>query len=79
LTVQRGATAYANLHTIRGTEYLTYQQACLALGLLEDNREWIQCFQETVVYATGAALRTLFATAIMYGNIYDPHDLWLQF
>ena len=79
MTVQRGATAYANLHTIRGTEYLTYQQACLALGLLEDNREWIQCFQETVVYATGAALRTLFATAIMYGNIYDPHDLWLQF
>jgi len=79
LTVQHGATSYANLRTIRGTEYATYQQASLALGLLEDNWEWIQCFQETVVYATGAALRTLFATAIMYSNIHDPHDLWLRF
>jgi len=79
LTVQRGATSYANLRTIRDTEYPTYQQACLVLGLLEDNREWIQCFQETVVYATGGALCTLFATAIMYGSIHDPHDLWLRF
>jgi len=79
LTVCRGSTSYVNFRTIHGIEYSTYQQACLALGLLEDDREWIQYFEETVLYTYRIALYTLFATAIMHGGILNPTSLWIKF
>ena len=36
----KGATSQKDLHTIDGVLYLTFQQTCLALGLLKDDREW---------------------------------------
>ena len=59
--------------------YPIYQQACRALGLLEDAREWIQCSTAAILYASGTALRTLFAIGIIYGGILDPRSLWIQF
>ena len=44
----------------------------MALGLLEDDREWIDCFTEAAVFAVGAQLRSLFATALLYGPIAEP-------
>ena len=49
------------------------------MRLLEDDHEWIQCFSEGITFATGAALRLLFATAVLYGGVIDALGLWNQF
>jgi PIF1-like helicase len=79
LTVVRGPQSFENIRTIAGILYPTFKAACTVLGLLEDDHEWVDCFTEAVVYATGAALRTLFITALIYGAVTDPSSLWVQF
>ena len=53
LTVVKGPTSFAHLHTVNGTLYLTFHEACLACGLLEDDGEWRQCLQEAATLQTG--------------------------
>ena len=54
LTAVRGATSFEHLRTVAGTLYPTFQAACVALGLLEDDREWIDCLTEASVFAAGS-------------------------
>jgi len=79
LTVVLGATSFDNLRTINSQTYATFQQACLALGIIQDDTEWIQCFEEAIVFSTGHTLRTFFATAVMYSGIIDPTQIWTCF
>ena len=79
LTSVPGPTSFKDLRTIAGTVYPTFQAACVALGLLEDDREWIDCFTEAAVFAVGAQLRSLFATALLYGPVAEPVILWDRF
>ena len=60
-----GATSYTHLRAVGGTLHPTFWHACISLGLLQDDHEWIQCFCEAIVFATGGALRLLFATAVL--------------
>ncbi len=64
--------SYEDLQTVNGTVYDTFHEACVALGLLEDDREWIECFNEAVVFARGCSLRCLFVLAMAYGGISHP-------
>ena len=70
-TVVAGAKSFSHLRTVNGIVYDRYQGACVAMGLLEDDQEWIQCFSECITFATGAALRVLFATAVLHGGVID--------
>ena len=75
LTVIPGATSFEHLRTVAGTIYPTFQAACVALGLLNDDREWADCLQEASVFATGAQLRSLFVTALVYSPVTNPPAL----
>ena len=75
LTSVPGPTSFEDLRTIAGIVYPTFQAACVALGLLEDDREWIDCLTEAAVFAVGAQLRSLFVTALLYGPITEPVTL----
>jgi len=57
----KGATSWEDLHTIDGVLYPTFQQACLALGLLEDDGEWNCCLSDAAGIQTGHQLHYLFA------------------
>jgi hypothetical protein len=46
LTAVKGATSFEHLHTMDDVVYNTFKEACFARGLLEDDREWIQCLEE---------------------------------
>ena len=61
LTVVKGSQSYQDLHTVNGSEYSTFKGACVARGLLEDDREWILCLEEASVLKTGYQLRRLFS------------------
>jgi len=79
LTIIPGAQSFAHLRTIAGMEYQTFKEACRALGLLDDDGEWVTCFTEAATFATGHSLRILFSTALIYQEISDPAELWNQF
>jgi hypothetical protein len=40
LNCVKGATSYKHLWTVDGTEHDTFKDACIAMGLLEDDNEW---------------------------------------
>jgi hypothetical protein len=48
LTIVPGATSFEHLRTVDDTEHLTFQAACKALGLLQDDAEWDTCMREDV-------------------------------
>ena len=79
LTAVRGSTSFEHLRTVDGTLHPTFQAACVALGLLDDDREWIDCLTEASVFAGGPQLRTLFITALVHGSVADPAALWARF
>ena len=79
LTVVRGPTPFEHLRTVNGTVYPTFQAACVALSLLDDDREWFDCLTEASVFASGPQLRSLFVTALAYGPVAEPAALWDHF
>jgi len=79
LTVVRGATGFENLRTVDGMVYPTFKGACIALGLLEDDGEWVALFREGAQFMTGRALRHLFALALQYTTISNPLAIWETF
>jgi hypothetical protein len=75
----QGAKSFADLRTVNGQLYPTFKAACLALGLLEDDSEWIHCLQEAGDIHTGSQLRNLLATIMLHCNPTSPENLWNQF
>ena len=79
LTIVPGATSFAHLRTVNNIPYNTFKEACYALGLLQDDHEWIQCLEEAGQMQLGYTLRMLFATIIFHCNPTSPGALWNQF
>jgi hypothetical protein len=79
LTVVRGATSFDVLKTVNGEVCETFHEACRRRGLLQDDGEWQLCLQEASITQTGSALRSLFATMLLFCQIGDPSALWSRF
>nr|GEY48896.1 reverse transcriptase domain-containing protein [Tanacetum cinerariifolium] len=69
---------HAEVRTINGQVLPTYRAACEALGLLSDDKEWDITLEETVVSASFAELRTLFAQILIYCDVPDLPKLWAK-
>lgn len=79
LTIVKGPTSFEDLRRYGGVIYPTFRDACLARGLLEDDGEWRTCLQEAAVMQTGARLRQLFATLLLFCHPVSPEALWSDF
>jgi hypothetical protein len=79
LTAVRGPKSYEDLRTSEGILHPTFQAACIARGLLADDRDWVVCFKEASLWQTGKQLRVLFSTALVFGGVSDPKALWERF
>jgi ATP-dependent DNA helicase PIF1 len=77
-----GAVSYEDLRTVnRGTADAkvadSYQEACEALGLLQNDDEWFACMQEASrVQCDIVALRVMFASILAYNNVKNAVALW---
>ena len=76
LTSVRGPISFEDIRTVNGILYPTFREACVALHLVEDDREWGRCFAEANLFATGTNLRRLFLTALLQGQLNNPLALW---
>ena len=79
IIIYQGATSWEHLHTVDGALYPTYKAACLALGLLEDDREWDRCLSEAATIQTGHQLCHLFAMILEHCIPMQPVILWEKY
>ncbi|UYV81931.1 hypothetical protein LAZ67_21000181 [Cordylochernes scorpioides] len=75
----RGPTSFAALRTINGVLCQTYKEACLHLGLLENDQQWHHCIQEAVLSESPLKIRELFAIILTCCHPTNPQDIWAQF
>ncbi|KAG0588920.1 hypothetical protein KC19_2G278400 [Ceratodon purpureus] len=79
LTTFGGPRSFEDLRTVNGVVHKTFKDACNALGLLQDDGEWIQCLEEASIMRTGASLRNLFMVILSECNPSQPELLWQRF
>ena len=75
----RGATFFEGFRTIEGITYSIFKEAYIALGLLQDDKEWNQCLAEAKQIQSGAQLHYLFATLLIFCNPARPEILWKNY
>ncbi|XP_074358164.1 uncharacterized protein LOC141697601 [Apium graveolens] len=76
LNFVKGSTSFECIRTVNGVTYPTFKAACYALGLLDDDREWVDCLSEAAVWATGNELRNLFVTILIFFHVSNVPELW---
>ncbi|XP_030970665.1 uncharacterized protein LOC115991053 [Quercus lobata] len=76
LNIVKGPRNFKELKTINDVTYPTYKEACYALGLLDDDKEWHDSLIEASNWASGQQLRQLFVTMLLICEVADPLSLW---
>ncbi|XP_057440151.1 uncharacterized protein LOC130732039 [Lotus japonicus] len=76
LTKQRGCDSFASLRTVKGVVYPTFQDACDAMGLMEDEREYVDGIIHMSEIGSGSYLRHLFVTLLSTNAIGKPREVW---
>ena len=70
------ATSFENLRTINRELYETFKEACAALGLLQNDKEWDQCLTEAALIQFGKQLHNLFAILLLFCELKESEILW---
>ena len=80
LTRVIGPTGFEDLRTYAGEEYATFQEACRARGLLQDDQEWFIYLREACESVTSIhKLRELFVIVLYHNKPSNPPLLWDTF
>jgi hypothetical protein len=72
----KGACSYECLRSFNNTVFPSFKEACQARGLLGDDKEWFDAFEEAASWATGPQLRQLFVTMLLYCQISDERSFF---
>ena len=71
-----GPTSYTNLRTVNGVEYETFKDACLEMGLLEDDKEQDQVMIEAQSLSFGHQLVDCFITLLLLSTPIKPAEFY---
>ncbi|CAF1725745.1 uncharacterized protein LOC106358001 isoform X2 [Brassica napus] len=72
----RGPTSYEDIRTVDGVLYPTYEDACYALGLMDDDKEFIEAIKDASFCSSATYARKLFARMLVSKSISQPHVVW---
>lgn len=75
----KGATSFDFLKTVNGHTYQTFSEACLALGIIEDDDEWKRAMQEGTLWMMPHRLWCLFVRILIHYQPLHPDKLWDEF
>ncbi|XP_057419198.1 uncharacterized protein LOC130713450 [Lotus japonicus] len=76
LTRQKGCTSWESIRTIEDVVYPSFHDACYALGLLADDREFIDAIVEANELASGIQLRRFFVMLLTTNTMSKPEFVW---
>ncbi|PHT95081.1 hypothetical protein T459_02963 [Capsicum annuum] len=72
LNVIKGATSYEDLEKINNHDHTTFRDAWYALGLLDDDKEYIDAVKEASDWGMPSYLRQLFAMLLLSNSMSQP-------
>ncbi|KAL7154894.1 hypothetical protein ABFS83_03G034600 [Erythranthe nasuta] len=72
LNIIRGLSSYTELRTINNVVYPTFRDACYAIGLLDDNKEYIDSIEEASHWGFAKFLRNMFTTLLLSNQMARP-------
>ncbi|XP_012844688.1 PREDICTED: uncharacterized protein LOC105964730 [Erythranthe guttata] len=72
----RGCTCYDDLRKVEDHVYPTFKDACFALGLLDDDKEYIAGINEANEWASSDYVRRLFVVLLVANNMSRPEHVW---
>ncbi|XP_076908503.1 uncharacterized protein LOC143565407 [Bidens hawaiensis] len=72
----KGPKSFEEIRIVNGQTYNTFRDACYALGLLDDDTEYIEGIEEASLSGSGDYLRSLFATMLSTDSLSRPEHVW---
>nr|KAJ0226811.1 hypothetical protein LSAT_V11C100048490 [Lactuca sativa] len=72
----KGPTSFDDIRTVNGETHSSFRDVCYALGLLDDDKEYIEAIKEASHSGSGFYLRFLFATLLMCNSMSKPEVVW---
>ncbi|XP_028791347.1 uncharacterized protein LOC114747221 [Neltuma alba] len=78
LTKMRGPLSYRDIRTVDNVVQPTFRAVCYALGLLQDDQEYIDAVKEAAFWATGQYLRRFFVSMLLCHCLSNPILVWEQ-
>lgn len=71
-----GPTCFDDLKRVGGVLHKSFQAACYARGLLEEDKEWHQIMDQAAQWSSPYMLRILFVMLLIYCQVSEPVRLW---
>nr|KAJ0193496.1 hypothetical protein LSAT_V11C800439910 [Lactuca sativa] len=72
----KGPKSFEEIRTVNGEICSSFKDACYNLGLLDDDKEYIEAIKEASVSGSGFYLRFLFATMLLSSSLCKPEIVW---
>ncbi|KAJ0604200.1 putative DNA helicase Pif1, P-loop containing nucleoside triphosphate hydrolase [Helianthus annuus] len=72
----RGPKSFEDIRTVNGELFPTFKDACYAMGLLDDDNEYVEAIKEASFDGHCRYLRALFATMLLTNTITRPEFVW---
>ncbi|XP_021979942.1 uncharacterized protein LOC110876070 [Helianthus annuus] len=72
----RGPTSFDDIKIVNGHVYDTYRDACYALGLLDDDSEYVEAIKEASLSGSASYIRNLFCTMLLSSSLSRPEVVW---
>jgi hypothetical protein len=76
LNYVKGPTSYDEIKTVKDIKYDSFKEACFALGLLEDDKEFIDAINQASFWGTADFMRRLFVTLLLTNQFARPEVVW---
>jgi hypothetical protein len=73
LLIVKDLESYESLQTYNTITYATFKEACNARGLLNNDQEWYNAFDEAASWATSNQIRQLFVTMLLFCEVGDEY------
>ncbi|XP_021991336.1 uncharacterized protein LOC110888104 [Helianthus annuus] len=74
----KGPTCFEDIKTVYGQVFKKIKDACLARGLLDDDKEYVNAVKEASTWSTEDFLWTFFVTLLLSNSISRPGDFWSE-
>lgn len=72
----KGPTSYDDIKIVDNVKYNSFKEACFAMGLLDDDKEFIDATIEASLWGTCTYLRRLFAILMISDHLARPEVVW---
>ncbi len=76
---KRGPTSFQDVRTVDGEVCSNFQEACVKMGLFDDDKEIEKSLEEAATIKFGRHLRELFVTLVLNALPANPRQLWDKF